>query len=206
MLEVTSKTNALDFRREPYHHIPVFRGWLQRRWKLPGFQGVTWEVWGVMGTSNFWGNSDWTFPKKTISIGIISSGKWQISQHCKLLRFRCMRSCAILSRPCSCQEMLDQMILEVPFNMVFYKSMVLWTGRMSVYLGLLYLDKLIEKKKNLKQKTPSHNSIQYRCFHPKRLKVMPWILFICRIVYIMKGFSPPQHWLIGLEGNSGVLT
>lgn len=31
-----------------------------------------------------------------------------------------------LFRPCFCQEMLDQMILEVPSNLVFYYPMILW--------------------------------------------------------------------------------
>jgi len=56
------------------------------------------------------------------AIGIIPPGKWWIPQHWTLLRFSRTGRWAILSRPCFCQERLDQTILEVPSNLVFSDS------------------------------------------------------------------------------------
>ena len=49
----------------------------------------------------------------------------RLFQHWTLLRFSWTGCWATLSRPCFCQERLDQMILEVPSNLVFYDSMKL---------------------------------------------------------------------------------
>ncbi|KAK4812701.1 hypothetical protein QYF61_013726 [Mycteria americana] len=59
--------------------------------------------------------------------------KWWIPQHWTLLRFSWTGCWAILSRPCFCQERLDQMILEVPSNLVFYDSMTLLTTQCSKF-------------------------------------------------------------------------
>ena len=80
-----------------------------------------------MGTSYSWGDSDWTQEKnisqwELAAIGIISPGKWWIPQYWTLLRFSWTGCWAILSRPCFCQERLDQIIVEVPSNLVFYDS------------------------------------------------------------------------------------
>ncbi|GAB0204370.1 hypothetical protein GRJ2_002902600 [Grus japonensis] len=60
-----------------------------------------------------------------IHIGIVAPRKWWIPQHWALLRFSWTGCWAILSRSCFCHERLEQMIFEVPSNLVFYDSMIL---------------------------------------------------------------------------------
>jgi len=57
------------------------------------------------------------------AIGILFPGKRWIPQTGTLLRFSWTGCWAVLSRPCFCQETLDQMILEFPSSLVFYDSM-----------------------------------------------------------------------------------
>lgn len=61
------------------------------------------------------------FTMRKIFVIISSPGKWWIS-YCTLLQSSCTGCWAILYRPCFCQERLDQVILEVPSNLVFYSS------------------------------------------------------------------------------------
>jgi len=41
------------------HHVPVFKGWLQRRWRLPFYKESRGKDGGIKGRSYFWGDSDW---------------------------------------------------------------------------------------------------------------------------------------------------
>lgn len=44
-----------------YHHaVPVFKGWLQRRWRLPVHKESHGKDRRVMGTSYSWRDCDWT--------------------------------------------------------------------------------------------------------------------------------------------------
>jgi len=110
----------------------------------PFLQGVRWKRQGVIGIGYSWGDSDWTQEEnfsqgEQSDIGIISPGKWWVPKHWTLLRFGWTGCWAILSRPCFCRERLDQMILELPSNLVFYDSMNL--KRVKNHFDLLQLCK-----------------------------------------------------------------